>query len=195
MVKQTSAQDLSLVERTLAGDLAAFEALVEHYRLDVYRVAARIVGPDEADDVTQDAFLRAFHKLDTFRGESFRAWLLRITHNRALNVIALRRPEPVDPVEHQERQEEDEARSRQDPARSLEDSERRERLADKLEQLRPGHRSVLVLRDLEGFSYEEIAEITDSPLGSVKGRLHRAREELIEILRRNTYDWELPNEH
>jgi RNA polymerase sigma-70 factor, ECF subfamily len=195
MVKQTSAQDLSLVERTLAGDLAAFEALVEHYRLDVYRVAARIVGPDEADDVTQDAFLRAFHKLDTFRGESFRAWLLRITHNRALNVIALRKPEPVDPVEQQERQEEDEARSRQDPARSLEDSERRERLADKLEQLRPGHRSVLVLRDLEGFSYEEIAEITDSPLGSVKGRLHRAREELIEILRRNTYDWELPNEH
>jgi RNA polymerase sigma-70 factor (ECF subfamily) len=195
MVKQTSAQDLSLVERTLAGDLAAFEALVEHYRLDVYRVAARIVGPDEADDVTQDAFLRAFHKLDTFRGESFRAWLLRITHNRALNVIALRKPEPVDPVEQQERQEEDEAPSRQDPARSLEDSERRERLADKLEQLRPGHRSVLVLRDLEGFSYEEIAEITDSPLGSVKGRLHRAREELIEILRRNTYDWELPNEH
>jgi len=194
MVKETSAQDLSLVERTLAGDLAAFEELVELYRLDVYRVAARIVGPDEADDVAQDAFLRAFHRLDTFRGKSFRAWLLRITHNRALNVVARRTPAPVDPVEQQERQQE-EAPRRQDPARSLEDSERRARLARKLEQLRPAHRSVLVLRDLEGFSYEEIAEITDSPLGSVKGRLHRAREELIEILRRNTYDWELPNEH
>jgi RNA polymerase sigma-70 factor (ECF subfamily) len=193
MVKETSGQDLSLVERTLAGDLAAFEELVELYRLDVYRVAARIVGPDEADDVAQDAFLRAFHRLDTFRGDSFRAWLLRITHNRALNVAARRTPEPVDPVEHQERQEE--APHKGDPARSLEDSERRTRLAGKLEQLRPAHRSVLVLRDLEGFSYEEIAEITDSPLGSVKGRLHRAREELIEILRRNTYDWELPNEH
>jgi RNA polymerase sigma-70 factor, ECF subfamily len=194
MVKETSGQDLPLVERTLAGDLAAFEELVELYRLDVFRVAARIVGPDEADDVTQDAFLRAFHKLDTFRGESFRAWLLRITHNRALNVLARRKPEPVDPAEHRERQDE-EAPRRQDPARSLEDSERRARLAGKLEQLRPAHRSVLVLRDLEGFSYEEIAEITDSPLGSVKGRLHRAREELIDILRRNTYDWELPNEH
>jgi RNA polymerase sigma-70 factor, ECF subfamily len=194
MVKETSGQDLLLVERTLAGDLAAFEELVELYRLDVFRVAARIVGPDEADDVTQDAFLRAFHKLDTFRGESFRAWLLRITHNRALNVLARRKPEPVDPAEHQERREE-EAPRRQDPARSLEDSERRARLASKLEQLRPAHRSVLVLRDLEGFSYEEIAAITDAPLGSVKGRLHRAREELIDILRRNTYDWELPNEH
>jgi RNA polymerase sigma-70 factor (ECF subfamily) len=193
MVKETSGQDLPLVERTLAGDLAAFEELVELYRLDVFRVAARIVGPDEADDVTQDAFLRAFHKLDTLRGESFRAWLLRITHNRALNVLARRKPEPVDPAD-QERQEE-EAPRRQDPACSLEDSERRARLASKLEQLRPAHRSVLVLRDLEGFSYEEIAEITDSPLGSVKGRLHRAREELIDILRRNTYDWELPNEH
>ena len=189
-----SAQDLSLVERTLGGDLAAFEELVELYRLDVYRVAARIVGPDEADDVAQDAFLRAFHKLDTFRGESFRAWLLRITHNRALNVVARRKPQLLDPAEQQERQE-DEAPPRQDPARSLEDSERRGRLAVKLGQLRPAHRSVLVLRDLEGFSYEEIAEITDSPLGSVKGRLHRAREELIEILRRNTYDWELPSEH
>jgi RNA polymerase sigma-70 factor, ECF subfamily len=194
MVKEPPAPDLPLVERTLDGDLAAFEELVESYRLDVYRVAARIVGPDEADDVTQDAFLRAFHKLDTFRGESFRAWLLRITHNRALNVVARRKPELVDPVEQQERQEDDAPRT-QDPARSLEDSERRARLTSKLEQLRPAHRSVLVLRDLEGFTYEEIAEITDSPLGSVKGRLHRAREELIEILRRNAYDWELPNEH
>jgi RNA polymerase sigma-70 factor, ECF subfamily len=194
MVKDASAQDLPLVERTLAGDVAAFEELVQQYRLDVYRVAARIVGPNDADDVAQDAFLRAFHKLDTFRGGSFRAWLLRITHNRALNVVARRTPEPVDPRAEQGR-EEDEAPPRQDPARSLEDSERRTRLATKLEQLRPAHRSVLVLRDLEGFSYEEIAEITDWPLGSVKGRLHRAREELIDILRRNTYDWELPNEH
>jgi RNA polymerase sigma-70 factor (ECF subfamily) len=194
MVKDPSARDLPLVERTLGGDLAAFEVLVQHYRVDVYRVAARIVGPDEADDVAQDAFLRAFHKLDTYRGGSFRAWLLRITHNRALNVLARRTPEPVDPVAEQDRRE-DEAPPRQDPARALEDSERRARLAGKLEQLRPAHRSVLVLRDLEGFSYEEIAKITDSPLGSVKGRLHRAREELIDILRRNTYDWELPNEH
>jgi RNA polymerase sigma-70 factor (ECF subfamily) len=161
--------------------------------MDVFRVAASIVGQDEADDVAQDSFLRAFHRLDTFRGQSFRSWLLRIAHNRALNVLARRKPDLVDPVEESQRFEGEE-RPRQDPARSLEETERRERLAGKLEQLRPAHRSVLVLRDLEGFSYEEIAEVTDSPLGSVKGRLHRARAELIELLRRNTYDWELPDE-
>ena len=58
--------------------------------------------------------------------------------------------------------------------------------------LSPAHRVVLVLRDIEGFSYEEIAMVTETPLGSVKGRLHRARGELIDILRHNTYDWELP---
>jgi RNA polymerase sigma-70 factor (ECF subfamily) len=79
------------------------------------------------------------------------------------------------------------------PARQLEDRERRERLARKLRLLRPEHRVVLVLRDLEGLAYEEIAVATGMPLGSVKGRLHRARAELIDVLRNNTYDWELPD--
>ena len=70
--------------------------------------------------------------------------------------------------------------------------ERRSSPALKLRGLRMEHRTVLVLRDVEGLSYEEIAAVTGTPLGSVKGRLHRARSELIELLRRNTYDWELP---
>jgi RNA polymerase sigma-70 factor (ECF subfamily) len=193
MVKAAPADDLLLVDRTLDGDFVAFEELVERHRMDVFRVAASIVGRDEADDVAQDAFLRAFHRLDTFRGRSFRSWLLRIAHNRALNVVSRLKPDLVDPVEEPQRFEGEEP-PRQDPARSLEETERRERLASKLEQLRPAHRSVLVLRDLEGFTYEEIAEVMDSPLGSVKGRLHRARAELIDLLRRNTYDWELPDE-
>ena len=78
------------------------------------------------------------------------------------------------------------------PAEELEVSERRDRLSRKLEVMQPAHRAVLVLRDLEGLSYDEIAAITNAPLGSVKGRLHRARRELIELLRQNTYDWELP---
>ena len=80
------------------------------------------------------------------------------------------------------------------PADELEAAERRGRLEAKLDLLRPTHRAVLVLRDLEGLAYDEIAELTDQPLGSVKGRLHRARHELIEVLRTNTYDWELPDE-
>ncbi|MBA2615683.1 MAG: sigma-70 family RNA polymerase sigma factor [Actinobacteria bacterium] len=186
-----TASDEALARRTLAGDISAFEAIVERHRLVVRRVAARIVGEDEADDVAQDAFLRAFHRVGRFRAEaSFRSWLLRITHNAALDALARRRAQPVDDVGDLE----DEAspgRPRT-PADQLEERERRDRLAAKLRLMQPTHRAVLVLRDLEGLSYEEIATITEAPLGSVKGRLHRARRELIDILRANTYDWGLP---
>ncbi len=183
--------DEALVRRTLAGDIGAFETLVERHRRVVYRVAARIVGEAEAEDVAQDAFLRAFHRLSRFRAEaSFRSWLLRITHNAALDSLARRRAEPLETVEEQE--ETLPASGARSPADQLEIDEKRDRLASKLRLMQPVHRSVLVLRDLEGLSYEEIAHVTGSPLGSVKGRLHRARRELIELLRANAYDWELP---
>ena len=192
VVQSTEDPDRELVRRTLAGDSSAFGELVEAHAAVVYRVAARVAGPDEADDVAQDAFLRAYHRLDRFRGESpFRAWLLRIVHNTAVNAVVKRRPEPVgageDLPDHSER-----GPVQRLPARELEERERRRRLELKLTELRSEHRVVLVLRDVEGLSYEEIAVATESPLGSVKGRLSRARNELIEIMRRNTYDWELP---
>jgi len=184
--------DEELVERTLSGDVAAFAILVRRHRGLVRRVVARVIGSNDADDVTQDVFLRAFHRLGQFRGDSpFRAWLLRIAHNAALSSHAGRTPAS-------EALSDDGAEnvpsSVRTPAHALEDTERRERLTLKLRQMRLAHRTVLVLRDLEGLSYEEIAEVTDTPLGSVKGRLFRARRELIEILRHNTYDWELPDE-
>jgi len=155
----------------------------------VIRVAARIVGSDEAEDVSQDAFLRAFHRLDRFRGDApFRSWLLRITHNAALDHLARRRAEPVDP----ETLDTGEPSAARPPADRLEVRERIERLERKLRGLSPQHRVVLVLRDAEGLTYEEIADITETPLGSVKARLHRARREFVEMLRANTYDWELP---
>lgn len=180
--------DEALVQAARNGDLRAFELLVQRHQAVVQRVAARIVGANHADDVAQDAFLRAFHRLDQFRGEStFRQWLLRIAHNAALTFLERERVRESDPVE-----EADEAPSRGTPVDLLELSERSERLAGKILLLSPAHRAVLVLRDLEGMSYEEIADVTDTPLGSVKARLHRARQELIETLRANTYDWELP---
>ena len=183
-------EDDVLVADVTRGDLAAFERLVERHRDVVVRVASRIVGDDEAEDVSQDAFLRAFHRLEKFRGDApFRSWLLRITHNAALDQLARRRPEPVDPIELDSTEAE---RPERMPAEHLEVRERIERLERKLHGLAPAHRTVLVLRDVEGFSYEEIAAITESPLGSVKGRLHRARQEFIDMLRANTYDWELP---
>jgi RNA polymerase sigma-70 factor, ECF subfamily len=182
-------EDRELVDRTLAGDMTAFELLVERHRDVVFRVAARTVGTGEAEDVAQDAFLRAYHSLPRFRREApFRAWLLRITQNAALNQQARRRPEPVDPSV-----EDPDPEQGRTPAERLEERERRERLESKIRLLSPPHREVLVLRDVEGLSYGEIAEVTETPLGSVKGRLHRARGELIDLLRRNTYDWELPD--
>jgi len=181
--------DVELVARSARGELVAFEQLVDRHRPVVVRVAARIVGSDEAEDVSQDAFLRAFHRLHHFRGDApFRSWLLRITHNAALDHLGRRRPEPVDPETLETAEQ---SLSRQ-PAERLEVRERIERLERKLRGLSPQHRTVLVLRDAEGLSYAEIADITDTPIGSVKGRLHRARVEFIEMLRANTYDWELP---
>jgi RNA polymerase sigma-70 factor (ECF subfamily) len=181
--------DEELVARARGGDLSAFEGLVERHRPVVTRVARRIAGADDADDVAQDAFLRAYHRLGRFRGEGpFRAWLLQITHNAAVSAIARRRSEPAGLAPEPE----PEPGATKTPAQRLEERERRERLERKLRGLRPEHRAVLVLRDVEGLSYEEIAVVTASPLGSVKGRLHRARAELIELLRHNTYDWELP---
>jgi RNA polymerase sigma-70 factor, ECF subfamily len=187
----TMDSDELLVARTREGELTAFEQLVERHRAIVFRVAARIVGPDDAADVSQDAFLRAFHRLDGFKAEApFVRWLLQITHNVALDYLARRQrhdieplaPEPASPDAAPERQ----------PVSELERRERQDRLEIKLRMLPETYRSLLVLRDLEELPYEDIAHVLDMPLGSVKGRLHRARAELIGLLRNNTYDWELP---
>lgn len=180
--------DRVLVDRTLAGEIDAFEVLVLRHRDVVFRLAARLVGAGEAEDVTQDAFLRAFHRLPGYRGDApFRAWLLRIARNAALDERARRREEPLDPAAQPEP-----ASGPRTPAERVEQRERLRRLEGKFRMLAPAHRVVLVLRDVEGLSYEEIAQVTEMPLGSVKGRIHRARGELIDLLRRNTYDWGLP---
>lgn len=181
--------DTELARRAAHGDLGAFEALVARHRDVVVRVATRIVGRDDAEDVAQDALLRAFHSLGSYRGDApFRNWLLRIVHNLSLNELDKRRPMPVEVGEETPADLPESAQ----PASSLEQSERRDRLALKIRALRPEHRAVLVLRDLEGMPYEDIARITEAPMGSVKGRLHRARGELMDLLRNNTYDWEIP---
>jgi RNA polymerase sigma-70 factor, ECF subfamily len=188
VVEGMAAPDDALVAATLRGDLRAFEHLIERHRDVVLRVGARIAG-DDAEDVAQDTFLRAYHRLARWRGEApFRTWLLRIAHNSAIDHVGARQvehvalDEGVDEVPDGERT----------PAERLEAAERRRRLDTKLKGLAPAHRTVLVLRDVEGLSYEEIAAVTNMPLGSVKARLHRARNEFIDLLQRNTYDWELP---
>ncbi len=187
----TAGPDEALARRAGKGDIEAFSQLVDRHRDVAVRVAARIVGRQDAEDVAQDALLRAFHRLSTFRGDGpFRVWLLRVVHTTALNSLARKRPIPVEEIE--DHTPEPDADDPATPASQLEQAERRDRLAAKITLLKPEHRAVLVLRDLEGLAYEDIAAVTQTPIGSVKGRLHRARHELAELLRNNTYDWELP---
>ena len=185
--------DQPLVRAALAGDLLAFEQLVERHRDVVFRVVARLVaGEHVAEDITQDTFLRAFHRLERYRGEApFRSWLLRIAHNTAVTHVTQAGRVATHPLDGAG---EEVALSIDagSPADQLERRERRERLDTKLKGLGRTHRTVLVLRDIEGFSYDEIAQVTETPVGSVKARLHRARGELIDVLRHNTYDWDLP---
>ena len=182
--------DEELVSASLAGDLRAFGRLVERHRDVVLRVAARTVGEEEAEDIAQDTFLRAYHRLARWRGDGpFRTWLLRIAHNSAVDAVAARRVPSV-PFDDDVREIADQ--EERTPAARLERAERLRRLDAKLKGLSQSHRTVLVLRDVEGLTYEEIATVAGMPLGSVKARLHRARGEFIEALRHNTYDWDLP---
>lgn len=190
-ITQTMSDD-KLVGLAKAGDRRAYERLVERHSPVVHRVAARIVGRTDSDDVAQDAFVRAYYRLHQYHGEgAFRAWLLQVTKSVALNALRKRHPDPTDGIEALAGED---SRAPGLPATTLEEKERRERLELKVTRLSESHRTVLILRDIEGFSYDEIAEITETPIGSVKGRLHRARSEMIDLLRRNTYDWELPDD-
>lgn len=178
--------DDSLIEAVRSGELAAFNALVERYQRIVYAVALRLLRDRYlAEDITQETFLRAYTSLDDYRGGSFRAWLLRIAHNRALDVLrAMQRrpatsldltgvdhtvrwsvePVPASPVEHAAR------------------DELRRRLEAALAMLPDDQRVTVVLSDVEGFSYEEIAAITGVSLGTVKSRLSRGRARLRALL-------------
>jgi RNA polymerase sigma-70 factor (ECF subfamily) len=185
-----TASDDHLVRATLAGDIRAFEQIVQRHRDVVLRVAARIVGEDDAEDVAQDAFLRAYHRLARWRADApFRVWLLQIVHNSAVDALNRRRV-PSIPLDESVHEMPDAAE--RTPAARLESAERLRRLDVKLKALSPPHRTVLVLRDVEGLSYDEIANVAGMPLGSVKARLHRARAELVDALRHNAYDWEMP---
>jgi RNA polymerase sigma-70 factor, ECF subfamily len=175
--------DLALVERVRAGDAAAFEPLVEKYRQRVYRLARNVLhDSEEAFDVAQEAFIRAFQALPTFRGQSaFYTWLFRITLNvasdRARQRTARGRAFGTERVEEEEWK-----RTLVDPGEGPDASaaraEERRRIGRALETLPPHHRAIIMLSDLEGLSYREIAEVLGIPMGTVMSRLHNARKRL-----------------
>ena len=182
------AADAALVERVRTGESLAFQELFSQYRRLVYGLACRLLNDgEEARDLCQEVFLTAYRRLPTLREpEKLRSWLCRITVTRAYNVersfrrrlrsatVSLEAEGTPELVSHA---------ASADPERVLVSAETERRIQQALANLPFSHRTVVVLRDIEGLSYEEIAEAVDANLGTVKSRLARGREALREQLR------------
>ncbi|HEY8169255.1 MAG TPA: sigma-70 family RNA polymerase sigma factor [Candidatus Limnocylindrales bacterium] len=182
--RDDAARDQRLVQRTLAGDLDAFNELVGHYQDLLFGLTYRVVRDREvAADAVQEAFFSAFRNLDRFRGTTFRAWLSRIAINAATDVLRARKRRPADPYPEWEDD------SWQPPSGPEDDPEllatRRARaraIAVAMSAITADQRRAILLFDVEGFDYQEIADITEVSLGTVKSRIHRGRLALRDLL-------------
>ena len=174
--------DQQLVERVQAGDKAAFDLLVRKYQHRVLKLVGRFVSDAaEAEDVAQEAFLKAYRALASSRGDSaFYTWLYRIAINTAKNALVSNRRRPVDfDLDLQDPEQYDRhARLKEGdtPEGVLLTEEIRNVVERAMEQLPEDLRTAIILRELEGLSYEEIAEAMDCPVGTVRSRIFRARE-------------------
>lgn len=178
------AAEARLIARCRRGDPDAFDELVRRYQGKVYSLAYRLLDdPDEAFDVAQEAFLRIHRGLRTFQGGSaLTTWVHRIVHNLCLDEMKKKRRRPQiaqDPTDDEEGGEglleRMAVETGHDPEARLLGDERQKAVRDAIYRLKPHHRDVLVLYDLEGFSYNEIASLVDTHVGTIKSRLNRAR--------------------
>jgi len=178
----TDPSDRLLVERIQSGDKAAFDILVRKYQHKVLKLVSRFVSdPAEAEDVAQEAFIKAYRALPSFRGDSaFYTWLYRIAINTAKNAIVSARRRPVDfDLDMQDPEQYDRharLRDADTPEGMLLTEEIRKTVLQAIEQLPEDLRTAITLRELEGLSYEEIAEAMECPVGTVRSRIFRARE-------------------
>jgi RNA polymerase sigma-70 factor (ECF subfamily) len=170
--------DSLLVARFRRGDEDAFDELVERHRRRIYSLVCRLASPAEADDLAQDVFIAAYKALPNFRGDcAFSTWLYRIAVHVCSHHLRKRR---LDTAELDE-QHLDLERSH-DPERSAITNELQARVRDAIGQLPYKLRLVVVLRDLHGLSYEEIAQVVGCPIGTVRSRLHYATQRLATAL-------------
>jgi RNA polymerase sigma-70 factor, ECF subfamily len=183
------------VSRARAGDLDAFNQIVDWYQGLVYRVCLRILGNTaKAEDATQDTFIKAYTSLDQYHGGSFKSWLTRIATNRCYDIIRSERRRPASSLDAQPVESEP-SWSVEPESESPDSYAARSQLGEYLEralgQLPGDQRIAIVLYDINGYSYEEIAEIVDGSLGTVKSRISRGRARLREILRADDESREL----
>lgn len=181
--------DQELVRRVQAGDQTAFNLLVLKYQHRVLKLVGRFVNDAaEAEDVAQEAFLKAYRALASFRGDSaFYTWLYRIAINTAKNALVSQRRRPVDfDLDLQDPEQYDrqaKLKEADTPEGVLLTDEIRAVVEEAMEQLPEDLRTAIVLRELEGLSYEEIAEAMDCPVGTVRSRIFRAREAIDKKLK------------
>ena len=179
-------EEAALIERSQGGDLEAFNALVLAYQVQVYNLCLRMLGsPQAAEDATQEAFIAAYRAVSRFRQGSFRAWLLRIAANACYDDLRRRRSRPQLPLEAST---DDERPVAELPASDEPPDQRAERLElarllrEGLVTLPPDQRLAVILRDVQGFAYEDVAEVTSASLGTVKSRISRGRAAMREFL-------------
>jgi len=182
-------EDQQTVQRVLSGDYQAFEALVEKYQGRIYRHLKKMVKDAHvAEDLLQETFLSAYRGLKGFAGtSSFSTWLFKIATNSALMFLRRTRPENVEYDDQAAGHCEASFVSASPeflntPLEVLLSSEGRKKIEEAIEDLPVLYRSVIVLRDVEGFSLEEVSKITDASVAAVKSRLHRARNAVRESL-------------
>ena len=184
----TREEELAAVRKVQRGDASAFEELVAAYEKNVYNLALRMTGsPEDAEDMAQEAFLKAFNSIQSFRGDSkFSVWLYRIVSNVCLDFLRKRskRQTVSLSVEDEDGEEVqfDLADTAQSPEALLEKKLTRESVQRGLRQLPPDARQILLLREIQGLSYEEIGETLGLEPGTVKSRIFRARKRLCAFL-------------
>jgi RNA polymerase sigma-70 factor, ECF subfamily len=182
MVGEDVNDDAQLISHALAGNSAAFGQLVTRYQDRLYNTLVHLVGStDTAYDLVQDAFVQAYLKLETFqRSSAFYTWLYRIAVNRAISHRRRSRPHVSIDAAPAGREVVD---HREPPSARLEQQERACEVRRALDTLSDEHRSILVLREIDGASYEEIAAVLELPIGTIRSRLHRARLQLRDQLK------------
>ena len=185
--------DLTLVKRVRSGDQRAFRTLVERYQRKVYSVALGMLkDKEEAMDVSQEAFVKVYKYLDHFKGDSsFYTWLYRITVNICIDVLRKRGGARGEDVEFDESIAHDTAEAQigalgtrlgTNPQKSALRRELAEKIQEALEQVPEKHRAILLLREIEGMSYEELSRTLEIPKGTVMSRLFHARAKVQKIL-------------
>jgi len=177
--------DYALIAECCAGNTQAFNELVLRYQTSVSILATRLLGsPHEAEDITQDAFLRVYERIEEFRGEAkFSTWLYRICYNLCLDNLKRKKSDPIADIGDKTLPEELAVPRSELPDQMLIRKEQQHLVEQALTHVTQEFRQVIVLHHTTPLSYEEIAELLGLPVGTVRSRLHRGREEVKEHLR------------